>query len=122
MITVRTINDSIGVMIRTYARAIQKQEKMVGSLFQEHTKASCLTNPDENDYKWFYQDYELQNNWVLNKKDYPTICFGYIHENPVKSCLCKSNVDWEFSSATDYFGWRKGRLINKERAKKFNLY
>jgi len=119
---IRTINDSIGVMLRTYARAIQKQENMVGSLFQEHTKAGCLTNPDENDFNWFYKDYELQNNWVLNKKAYPTVCFGYIHENPVKSSLCKSIVDWEFSSAPDYFGWRKGKLINKERAIEFALF
>ncbi|HAH25359.1 MAG TPA: transposase [Prolixibacteraceae bacterium] len=118
----RSFNDSIGIMLRTYARAIQKQEKMNGSLFQEHTKASCLTNPNENDFNWFYEEYEFQNNYVLNKQDYPTICFGYIHENPVKSYLCNSIVGWEFSSAPDYFAKRKGKLINKEKAKEYSLY
>ncbi|HET6555917.1 MAG TPA: hypothetical protein VFG54_01295, partial [Prolixibacteraceae bacterium] len=114
---VRTFNNALGIMLRTYARAIQKQEKMTGSLFQEHTKASCLTKPDVKDFNWYYEDYELQNNYVLNQLDYPTVCFGYIHENPVKSALCPSNVDWEFSSAPDYFANRKGKLINKAKAK-----
>lgn len=117
----RTFNNAVGIMLRTYARAIQKQERMTGSLFQEHTKASCLTKPDEKDFNWFYEDYELQNNCVLNQQDYPTVCFGYIHENPVSACLCRSVCHWEFSSAPDYFANRKGKLINKERAKEFNL-
>ena len=76
----RTINDSIGVLLRTYARAIQKQEKMVGSLFQEHTKASCLTNPDENDFKWFYKDYtsggfgDISCSGSTNNKDVTQNC------------------------------------------------
>lgn len=118
----RTFNNAVGIMLRTYARAIQKQEKMTGSLFQEHTKASCLTNPDENEFNWFYEDYELQNNYVITKQDYPTVCFRYIHENPVKSSLCHSIVEWEFSSAPDYFANRKGKLINKTRAKEFGLH
>ena len=118
----RTFNNAVGIMLGTYARAIQKQQRMTGSLFQEHTKASCLTKPDEKDFNWFYEDYELQNNLVLNQQDYPTVCFRYIHENPVKSSLCPTNVDWEFSSAPDYFAWRKGKLINKEKAKEYSLY
>jgi putative transposase len=118
----RSFNDSIGIMLRTYARAIQKQEKMEGSLFQQHTKGSCLTNPDENDFSWFYEDYELQDNDVLTREEYPTVCFKYIHNNPVKACLCKSIIGWEFSSAPDYFAGRKGKLIHKERAREYSLY
>lgn len=118
----RTFNDAVGIMLRTYARAIQKQQRMTGSLFQEHTKASCLTKHDEKDYNWFYEDYELQNNFVLNQEDYPTVCFKYIHENPVKSSLCSSIVNWEFSSAPDYFAMRNGKLINKVKAKEYGLY
>jgi putative transposase len=118
----RSFNDSIGIMLRTYARAIQKQENIEGSLFQQHTKGSCLTSPDENSFSWFYEDYELQDCEVLTKEEYPTVCFRYVHENPVKAGLCKSITDWEFSSAPDYFAGRKGKLINKERAKEYYLY
>jgi putative transposase len=111
----RSLNDSIGIMLRTYARAIQKQEKLVGSLFQEHTKAICLTKPKEINFSWFNEDYELQDNLQNDQVDYAAVCFQYIHENPVKSRLCKSVVDWEFSSAPDYYGNRKGKLINKQR-------
>jgi putative transposase len=108
-------------MLRTYARAIQKQEEMVGSLFQEHTKAVCLTKSEGNSFSWYYEDYELQDSWMSNRKDYPTACFEYIHENPVKASLCLNAVDWEFSSAPDYFANRNGKLINRERAKEFGL-
>jgi putative transposase len=117
----RSFNDSIGIMLRTYSRAIQKQEQMIGSLFQEHTKAICLTKPEEINFSWFYEDYELQDNWMIDREDYASVCFQYIHENPVKSRLCKSVADWEFSSAPDYFGNRKGKLINKDRAKESGL-
>jgi putative transposase len=79
----RSFNDSIGIMLRTYSRAIQKQEQMCGSLFQEHTKAICLTKPEEINFSWFYEDYELQDNLQNDHVDYVAVCFQYIHENPV---------------------------------------
>jgi len=41
-LTKRTLNESIGIMLRTYTRAINKQENRTGSLFKEHTKAECV--------------------------------------------------------------------------------
>lgn len=117
----RSFNDSIGIMLRTYARAIQKQENLVGSLFQEHTKAICLTKPEEINFSWFYEDYELQDSIQNDHADYTAVCFQYIHENPVKSRLCASVVDWEFSSDPDFFGSRKGKLINKQRVRELGL-
>ncbi len=38
----RTINESIGILLRSYSRAIQKQEHFTESLFQKHTKAKPL--------------------------------------------------------------------------------
>lgn len=117
----RSLNDSIGIMLRTYARAIQKQENSIGSLFQEHTKAVCLTKPVDINFSWFYEDYELQNCLPDDLEDYVINCFQYIHENPVKARLAGSTVDWEFSSAPDYFANRSGKLIDKNRAKEFEL-
>jgi putative transposase len=117
----RSFNDSIGIMLRTYTRAIQKQEQYVGSLFQEHTKAACLTMPQDIGFSWFCDDYELQDNSMNDREGYVDACFQYIHENPVKARLCSQAVDWEFSSAPDYFANRTGKLINRERAKEFGL-
>jgi len=66
----RSFNDSIGIMLRTYARAIQKQEQYVGSLFQEHTKAACLTKSEKISFSWFYEDYELQDNSMNDHEDH----------------------------------------------------
>jgi len=108
-------------MLRTYARAIQKQEQIIGSLFQEHTKAICLTKPDDISFSWFYENYELQDNAVLTSEDYISVCFRYIHENPVRARLCNSDIDWEFSSAPDYFSGRNGKLVNKKLASELDL-
>jgi putative transposase len=35
----RTLNDSIGILLRSYTRAINKQENRTGALFREKTKA-----------------------------------------------------------------------------------
>ena len=40
----RTFNDFIGIMLRSYSRAIQKQQEITGSLFQKTSKAICLTD------------------------------------------------------------------------------
>jgi len=117
----RSFNDSIGIMLRTYTRAIQKQEQSVGSLFQEHTKAVCLTKPEDICFSWFYEDYGLQDNPMNGHEDYVVACFRYIHENPVIARLSRSTVDWEFSSAPDYFANRTGKLINRDKAKEFGL-
>ena len=54
---------------------------------------------------------------LVNEKQYPQICFNYIHQNPVKANLVKNAEDWEFSSAMEYSGLRHRKLINKEAAK-----
>jgi len=37
----------------------------------------------------------------------------------VKAGFVKTDVDWEFSSARDYFGGRKGTLVDFDMAKKY---
>ena len=44
----RTFNESVGIMLRSYTRAINKQEKRTGALFREETKAICLTKNHKN--------------------------------------------------------------------------
>ncbi len=117
----RTLNNSIAIILRSYARAIQKQENLNGSLFQAKTKANCLTQIDGITPSWFYSSFGTIINIAQSKDDPLQICFDYIHLNPVKASLVKTCNDWEFSSARDYAGMRKGKLINREKSNEFGL-
>lgn len=117
----RSINDSIGIILRSYTRAIQKQQKISGSLFQKETKSICLTQPEGLSPSCFQSCFGAIINISNPEIDYPQVCFNYIHGNPVKDRLVKLPEEWEFSSAKDYAGIRNGKLINKNRAKEFGL-
>jgi putative transposase len=117
----RTLNDSISIMLRSYTRAIQKQENITGSIFQHRTKAVCLTDVTGVSPAWFQSNYGTIINISDPEKEYPQVCFNYIHQNPVKSRLVKNPEDWEFSSYPDYCGLRSGKLINRERTSEFGL-
>ncbi|MBK7409211.1 MAG: transposase [Saprospirales bacterium] len=94
---VRTINNSIGILLRSYARAINNQEGQTGSLFREDTKAKngilegviTLEGPNAHQFFKHGNEYALQ-------------CFRYIHQNPVKAGLVANPEDWPWSSASEY--------------------
>jgi putative transposase len=113
----RNINNSIAILLRSYTRAINKQEKKSGALFRESTKAECI-NCFKDIKPSFIQSNMLINN-LINEKQYPQICFNYIHQNPVNAKLVKNATDWEFSSALDYRGLRNGKIVNKNIAKEY---
>ena len=115
--TTRTLNESIGVILRSYTRAINKQENSTGSVFRKETKAECITKPQGITPSFFGSHINVR----IPEKEYPQVCFNYIHTNPVEAGLCTRNEDWEFSSFRDYCGVRNGKLINKERALEFEL-
>ncbi|KOH47165.1 transposase [Sunxiuqinia dokdonensis] len=115
----RSFNDSISILLRSYTRAIQKQENRTGSLFQNRTKALCLTQTDGISPAWFQSKYGAMIHVDYPEKAYPQVCFDYIHANPVKDGLVKKITDWEFSSALDYSGERNGKLINRNRTTEF---
>ena len=115
----QTLNQSIAIMLRSYTRAINIQEKTSGSLFRPHTKAECVNCPQG-----------LQPSFVMIKgvttyfnpdgsRDYPQSCFRYIHQNPVKAGLVAKATDWEYSSARDYAKLRKGSLVNCELTNRY---
>jgi putative transposase len=117
----RSLNDSISIMLRSYTRAIQIQEKMTGSLFQNRTKANCLNKIEGISPNWFQSNVGTIINVSNPEKEYPQVCFNYIHHNPVKDGLVNHPDEWEFSSALDYAGLRNGKLINKTCADDFGL-
>ena len=113
----RTFNNSIGILLRTYTRVINNQENHTGSLFKAHTKAECINCFQKEKPNYINSNISINN--LLSEKQYPQICFNYIHQNPVRAHLVKNDIDWEFSSAKDYAGLRKGKLINKVIAQEY---
>lgn len=116
---IRSLNDSIGILLRSYTRAINKQENRSGSLFRSRTKAVAI-----NSLKSLMPTLAITQNTlllrsILSEKQYPQICFNYIHLNPVRAKLVKNPIDWKYSSAQDFYGKRRHKLTNVEVAQNF---
>lgn len=109
-------------MLRSYTRAINIQENRNGALFREETKAECLTKTEGVSPSFFNTLHGTKINIPNADKEYPHVCFNYIHNNPVKAGLVNKAEDWEFSSYRCYCGLSTGNLINKIRAKEFELH
>jgi len=116
------VNDSIGVMLRSYTRAINKQEGTSGSLFRKETKAICVNCPDGISPSWILLDNITKLNIQDSEKQYPKICFNYIHQNPVKTGLVFRDIDWRYSSAKTYQTNIKDYLVNKKLAEDYGLF
>ena len=74
-------SQGIKQLLSSYTKAINKQENRTGSLFQQKTKALCVSDRDQN---------------------YERTAFHYIHQNPLKARLVERMEDWEFSSFREY--------------------
>lgn len=98
----RTFNDSIGIMLRSYTRAINKQEGFSGSLFRAETKAECVNCPNGITRSFITENGITVLNVNNPHKEYPQTLFNYIHLNPVKAKYVVDETEWEFSSAQDY--------------------
>lgn len=114
-----SFNHSIGIILSSYTKAINKQEKTSGSLFRKRTKSECINCPNGITPSFITENNITKINIANPEKQYPQVCFNYIHQNPVKAKLVKQVIDWEFSSAKDYAGLRNGKLINKKLAKEY---
>ena len=114
-----SFNKSIGIMLASYTRAINKQEKLTGSLFRDKTKAECLTNNSTITLTFLNTNQGALIKIPNPEKEYPQVCFNYIHNNPVKAKLVSNLADWEFSSYNEFSG--NEILINKNRVIEFGL-
>lgn len=117
----QTIQQSIGIMLASYTRAINNQQKSSGSLFRSKTKAIPLCNSDRHTPAWFISEGITQINSTPPEKQYPNICFNYIMFNPIKDGIVKRAEDWEFTSYHDLIGRRDGKLISRERILELGL-
>jgi putative transposase len=112
----RLLNDSIAIMLRSYTRAINKQEKRTGSLFREETKAKNGIIDG-----FVTVDGKHKDLFFGAENDHVSHCFHYIHQNPVAARLVKDAKEWQYSSARDYAGLRNGTLCNQVLAKQMGL-
>lgn len=116
-----SLNMAIAIMLRSYTRAINKQQNRSGSLFRPKTKAECISKSDRITPSF----YNTQSGTIINthnpETEYPQVCFDYIHQNPLRAGLVKRAEDWEFSSYRDYCGMRNGTLINRTCGAKYGI-
>jgi len=106
-------------LLRSYTRAINKQENLSGSLFKAHTKAECINCPNGISPSWFFTHGITQINVPNPEFEYLQVCFNYIHQNPVVAGLVRKAEYWEFSSAKYYVKSQNSILLNKERAAEY---
>ncbi len=107
-IVYRSLNDSLGIMLRSYTRAINKEMGWSGSLFRKRTKAKTTWDEEE----------EAQIGKPHTRPPMPNTyletCFNYIHLNPVEAGLVTQAQDWKYSSYRDYFYQKKDSLCQLE--------
>ncbi len=113
----QNLSYDLSILLRSYTRAINKQEGRSGSLFREKTKAKngiidgFITIDGKNKDLFF-----------LPSNNYHKVLFEYIHNNPVKANLCQLQTDWQYSSARDYARLRNGTLCNQALAQRLELF
>lgn len=97
-------SQGIKQLLSSYTKAVNKQKKRTGSLFQQKTKSICTSN----------------------KGGYSEMVFHYIHQNPMRAGLVPKMEEWPYSSFHEYLG-RTG-LCNQNLAREMlainysNLY
>lgn len=77
-IPIHALTEGIRMLLSSYSKAIQKQEKSTGNLFQQKTKSKIVDS-------------------------YLTNAFHYIHQNPLRAGLTSRLEDWKWSSFRYYF-------------------
>ena len=101
------LSHAFKIVLSSYTNAINKAYKRRGSLFRSKTKAKpgyCAFYPDVADL----DDLAPYTRFI----PYLHTCYHYIHDNPVKARLVTDPLEWEFSSALDYAGWRDSEVCN----------
>ena len=105
------LTQDIGTLLSSYTKAINKRQGRSGSLFRGRTKAKNGVIDDFITVDGLHKELLFRPD-----NDYARKCFQYIHNNPVKANLVVKATDWEFSSAKEYAGLRKGSMCNLELA------
>jgi REP element-mobilizing transposase RayT len=90
------LQKSIGLLLSSYTKAINKRYHRHGGLFQPHTKAKE----------------------ILDKRYLLTV-ISYIHQNPIRAKKAVKLEGWPYSSYCDIVGMRSGTLPDKDFYRKY---
>lgn len=104
----RSLNLSIGILLRSYTAYLNKQRKTNGSVFRQKTKAK---------EDWIGDFITVNDKEFFGGKNYGLGCFHYIHKNPKALSSVKDLKDYPYSSYLDYVGVRNGTLCNQALAR-----
>ena len=101
------LSHAVKIVLSSYVNKVNGPYKRRGSLFRAKTKA-------KPGYSAFYPDSASVDELAPYTQFIPYLhtCFHYIHDNPVKARLVTDPLEWEFSSALDYAGWRDTEVCN----------
>jgi putative transposase len=92
----KKLQDSIGLLLSSYTKAINKRFTRHGALFQPHTKAKEITD-----------------------EKYLLTLISYVHQNPLRAKKVERLEDWQYSSYLDIAGMRSGKIPDKEFYKQY---
>ena len=114
-----SLNNSIGALLKSYTKAINKEKNWSGSLFRKSCKAKDgwideLITLEKKDGK-------LDPRFFIGN-DYAYQCICYIHDNPKQAHLVRNATDWAYSSAKEYAGLRGGNLCNLEMGREIQNF
>jgi len=96
----------IGLTLSSYAKYINQQNKTIGSLFQQKTKAKCISD--------FEYGQTTRRGPTVSYPSYIINCMHYIHQNPLKANLVQKMEDWPYSSFAIYSGFNNDYICNKD--------
>ena len=85
-------------------------------------KQNCINCNNETSVDFFHTVEGTIINLRNSEKQYPQVCFEYIHNNPIKAGLVNKLEDWEFSSAREYCYNKARTMVCKKRASGFVNY
>lgn len=97
----------IGLTLSSSAQYINRQNKTSGSLFQQKTKAKCISAPENGQTT-------LRRGPTASTVPYIINCMYSIHQNPWKAKLVTKMEDWLHSSFNSYAYGTNNLLCNKE--------
>lgn len=98
----------IGLMLSSYSQQVNKKRGTTGSLFQQKTKAKCISASDTGQTT-------LRRGPTVSTPSYIINCMHYIHQNPLKAKLVTRLEEWEYSSFSEYIHTNVNGLCNIER-------
>ncbi len=106
-----SLNEAIGILQRTYTRALNKEKNWTGSVFRADCKSKdgwseeFITVAKSNGKADFRFTADI---------NYGYTCMKYIHENPIKAGLVNATINWKYSSARGYAGLENDGICNVE--------